>query len=134
MSRTAWRAIGAFVAVVIIGAAGIAVWLAVAEKHSQSAAVDARIEADAASAEAPAPTTAPTADDRFFADLDRMSVPYAQNRKNLVIEDGHYYCNGFKLGDSYRRMLTDNSSDQYSDQKISAAVDAYCPEYKHLLN
>jgi len=134
MSRTAWRVIGAFAAVVIIGGAVAAVWLTVAEKHSQSAAVDARIEANAASAEAPATATAPTADDRFFADLDRMSVPYAQNRKNLVIEDGHYYCSGFKLGDSYRQMLTDDSNDQYSDQKITAAVDAYCPEYKRLLN
>lgn len=45
MSRIVWRVIGAFAAMVIVGASAIAVGVALAEKNSQSSAIDASIAA-----------------------------------------------------------------------------------------
>ncbi|MFF4027028.1 DUF732 domain-containing protein [Nocardia elegans] len=72
-----------------------------------------------------------SADDRYFAELDQMNVPYAQRRRDLVIEDAHFYCNSLNGGTSYADLLAQQAHDMASIAKINAAIDVYCPQFKH---
>ncbi|MFE3003164.1 DUF732 domain-containing protein [Nocardia sp. NPDC059246] len=91
------------------------------------------ITTTAKAAPAAAPTSAATsADNRYFADLDKAGVPYPQARKDLVIEKGQYVCNLLKDGTSWRDVITiwGPENDLSWIDQAAAAVDAYCPEFK----
>lgn len=136
---------GAIVALVIVLGLGIAAGMIVtidkATESSASERADASFEASRSRVVAEeissrvnaavSPTVTASADDRYFAELDQMNVPYAQKRKDLVIEDAHFYCNSLDSGVSYADLLAQQGKDMASISKINAAIDVYCPQFKH---
>lgn len=142
MSRITWRGV-AIVAFIVIVGVGVAVGLAFTIQKATgdfgTDAADASFEASRSSVNAEESASRSqvvasraatiSADSRYFAELDQMSVPYAQNKKDLVVENGHLYCNEFNLGQSYAEVLS-KDNDPYAIQKINAAVDVYCPQFK----
>lgn len=135
MSRTAWRVIGVFAAVVLVGAVGIAVWLIVAEKQSQIGAVDAGSSPAAAPTAIAVPVTA-SADDRMNDFLDQHGNPADQHER--MRDTAREACRLLGTTGSYNDQLTmlesqANMSEAAAKVFLNGAIGIYCPVYQELV-